>query len=239
MFIFHAKHFDLAYFYLDKSDKSSRFAQIAQFRPAPRQVRRLRREGALDRVTQITSRYSPELRNRAIRMAAEIAEQYQTESAALIEVARVLGIGTPESVRRWLRQAEVDSGHRLGVSSEKSDISRQEKRERAELSRSQAIAAAAAAYFDGERNASSHVVEFIRTHRDHRDGSGLRWGVEPMCSALTAYGLPIAPSTYYEHRARQADPAKRSARARRDAELCGEIRRVWQENFCVYGTEKV
>jgi transposase-like protein len=189
---------------------------------------------AFDLVTQVTSRYPPEVRKRAIRMAAEIAEQYQSETAALIEVARVLGIGTPESVRRWLRQAETDSGHRLGVTSEKSDISRQQKRERAELRRSQAIRAAAAAYFDDERNASSLVVEFIRTHRDHRDGSGLRWGVEPMCRALTAYGLPIAPSTYYEHVARE--PSRRQSR---DKLLKGRIVEVYAAHDGVLGARKI
>jgi transposase InsO family protein len=70
------------------------------------------------------------------------------------------------------------------------------------------------------------MVAFIDTHRGE-------YGVEPICKEL-----PIAPSTYYEHRARQADPARLPARARRDAELCPQIQRVWQENFCVYGVKK-
>ena len=59
-------------------------------------------------------------------------------------------------------------------------------------------------------------------------------GVEPICKVL-----PIAPSTYYAHAARQADPTKRSARARSDAALMVEIRRVFEENFGVYGVRKV
>ena len=51
--------------------------------------------------------------------------------------------------------------------------------------------------------------------------------------------LPIAPSTYYEHAARRADPSKLPDRAKRDAELCGQIRRVWDTNFRVYGVRKV
>ena len=51
--------------------------------------------------------------------------------------------------------------------------------------------------------------------------------------------LPIAPSTYYEHAARRRNPRRLPARARRDAELCDEIRRVWEENFRVYGVRKV
>jgi transposase InsO family protein len=51
--------------------------------------------------------------------------------------------------------------------------------------------------------------------------------------------LPIAPSTYYEHKARQSDPRRIPRRLQRDAELRGSIRRVWQENFRVYGARKV
>jgi len=60
------------------------------------------------------------------------------------------------------------------------------------------------------------------------------YGVEPICAVL-----PIAPSTYYEAKAREAQPDRRPARARRDDELKGEIGRVWRENFCVYGVRKV
>ncbi len=60
------------------------------------------------------------------------------------------------------------------------------------------------------------------------------YGVGPICEVL-----PIAPSTYYAHQAMQADPSLRSARAKRDAWLKVEIHRVWDENFAVYGAEKV
>jgi len=60
------------------------------------------------------------------------------------------------------------------------------------------------------------------------------YGVEPICRVL-----PIAPSTYYAHTARRADPKRRPARARRDAALMIEIRRVDEANFCVYGVRKV
>ena len=53
-------------------------------------------------------------------------------------------------------------------------------------------------------------------------------GVEPICRVL-----PIAPSTYYEHTSRRADPDRRPARDRRDAELCRAIRRVFEANFGV------
>jgi transposase InsO family protein len=65
---------------------------------------------------------------------------------------------------------------------------------------------------------------------DHRDA----YGVEPICSVL-----PIAPSTYYQHKARQADPSRLPRRSRRDAALMVEIERVWDENRQVYGARKV
>jgi putative transposase len=60
------------------------------------------------------------------------------------------------------------------------------------------------------------------------------YGVEPICEVL-----PIAPSTYYEQRARQADLSRLPPRARRDAALSPAIQRVWKENFNVYGPRKI
>jgi putative transposase len=59
-------------------------------------------------------------------------------------------------------------------------------------------------------------------------------GVEPICEQL-----PIAPSTYYEHKARQGDPHRRPQRAKRDAQLRAEIDRVWKANLSVYGAKKI
>ena len=71
------------------------------------------------------------------------------------------------------------------------------------------------------------MVAFIDEHRTE-------YGVEPICNVL-----PIAPSTYYEHRARKHDPAQQPARAKRDEEVRLEIQRVWEEHHAVYGAEKV
>jgi putative transposase len=71
------------------------------------------------------------------------------------------------------------------------------------------------------------MVSFIDAHRDE-------YGVEPICAQL-----PIAPSQYYEHKARQVDPGRVPPRQRRDAELLTEIQRVHAENFGVYGARKV
>jgi transposase InsO family protein len=60
------------------------------------------------------------------------------------------------------------------------------------------------------------------------------YGVEPICKVL-----PIAPSTYFRHAARQANPALRSARAKQDEGLSIQVCRVWEENFQAYGARKV
>ena len=71
------------------------------------------------------------------------------------------------------------------------------------------------------------MIAFIDDHREV-------YGVEPICKVL-----PIAPSTYYAHAARRADPAKLPARARSDAALTVAIRRVFEANFSVYGVRKI
>ena len=71
------------------------------------------------------------------------------------------------------------------------------------------------------------MVEFIDRHRDV-------YGVESICAQL-----PIAPSQYYEHKVREADPARLPPRLARDRVLAQEIRRVYEENFHVYGARKV
>ena len=71
------------------------------------------------------------------------------------------------------------------------------------------------------------MITFIDAHRD-------AYGVESICAQL-----PIAPSTYYEHKSRQIDPSRVPERVRRDGALRGSIRRVWDHNFQVYGARKV
>jgi transposase InsO family protein len=71
------------------------------------------------------------------------------------------------------------------------------------------------------------MIAFIDAEKDAH-------GVEPICRVL-----PIAPSTYHAHLAGRADPRRLSARARRDAALRPEVRRVFDENFGVYGVRKI
>ena len=71
------------------------------------------------------------------------------------------------------------------------------------------------------------MIAFIDAHRSE-------YGVEPICEQL-----PIAPSTYYEHKRREVDLSRLPPRVQRDGELTGSIHRVWEENFRVYGAHRV
>jgi len=71
------------------------------------------------------------------------------------------------------------------------------------------------------------MIAFIDAHRE-------AYGVESICAQL-----PIAPSTYYEHKARERDPTRVPSRVLRDGELKVDIHRVYRENFEVYGVRKV
>ena len=95
-------------------------------------------------------RYPPELKARAVRMVAEVRGDHDSEWAAMSKVAHLLGVTTPESVRTWVRQAEVDQGERAGVSSEESAELKRLKRENAELRRANSILKAASAFFAAE-----------------------------------------------------------------------------------------
>ena len=61
-----------------------------------------------------------ELRERAARLVAEVRPEYPSDWPAIVAVAKRLGIGSAETLREWIRQAEVDGGTRPGVSSEES-----------------------------------------------------------------------------------------------------------------------
>ena len=94
--------------------------------------------------------YPPELRERAVRMVAEVRPEYPSDWPAICAVASRLGIGSAETLRKWVRQAEVDAGTRPGVSSEESAEIRRLKRENAELRRANEILKAASAFFARE-----------------------------------------------------------------------------------------
>lgn len=96
------------------------------------------------------SKYPRELRERAVRLVAESKDQYPSEFEAIRTIAGQLGIGSSETLRKWIRQAEVDGGTRPGKTTEELAEIRELKREVAELRRANQILKSASAFFAAE-----------------------------------------------------------------------------------------
>jgi len=94
-------------------------------------------------------RYPPELRERAVRMVFETIQQTGERFGVITRVARQLGIGA-ESLRGWVRQAEVDGGHRPGVTTEERRRITELERDNRELRRANEILKVASAFFARE-----------------------------------------------------------------------------------------
>ena len=94
----------------------------------------------------ISKRYSPEVRERAVRMVFEHVNEHDSEWAAICSIAGKIGC-TPETLRKWVRRTEVDTGRRDGVTSEERGQLKDLQRENRELRRANEILRKASAYF--------------------------------------------------------------------------------------------
>ncbi|QPR17247.1 IS3 family transposase (plasmid) [Escherichia coli] len=175
------------------------------------------------------TRFSPEVRQRAIRMVLESQGEYDSQWAAICSIAPKIGC-TPETLRVRVRQHERDTGGGDGglTTAERQRLKELE-RENRELRRSNDILRQASAYFGegGVRPPLEKIMPLLDKLRE-------QYGVGPLCSELH-----IAPSTYYHCQQQRHHPDKRSARAQRDDWLKKEIQRVYDENHKVYGVRKV
>ncbi|MCX3531381.1 IS3 family transposase [Escherichia coli] len=175
------------------------------------------------------TRFSPEVRQRAVRMVLESQSEYDSQWATICSIAPKIGC-TPETLRVWVRQHERDTGGGDGglTTAERQRLKELE-RENRELRRSNDILRQASAYFGegGVRPPLEKVMPLLDKLRE-------QYGVGPVCSELH-----IAPSTYYHCQQQRHHPDKRSARAQRDDWLKKEIQRVYDENHKVYGVRKV
>jgi transposase len=91
-----------------------------------------------------------------VRMVAEVTPNYDSQWAAIGAVAQKLGIGTAETVRKWVRQAEVDGGERPGATTEESAELKRLRRENAEPKRANAILKAASTFFAAGLDQPAH-----------------------------------------------------------------------------------
>jgi transposase len=94
-------------------------------------------------------RYPAEVRERAVRLVLDHQGEYDTQWAAITSIAAKFGM-TAETLRKWIRQAEVDGGQRPGVSTEEQQRIRELEREVRELRRANEILKAASAFFAAE-----------------------------------------------------------------------------------------
>ncbi|MCZ5696158.1 IS3 family transposase [Escherichia coli] len=175
------------------------------------------------------TRFSPEVRQRAVRMVLKSQSEYDSQWATICSIAPKIGC-TPETLRVWVRQHERDTGGGDGglTTAERQRLKELE-RENRELRRSNDILRQASAYFGegGVRPPLEKMMPLLDKLRE-------QYGVGPVCSELH-----IAPSTYYHCQQQRHHPDKRSARAQHDDWLKREIQRVYDENHQVYGVRKV
>ncbi|MFJ1312206.1 IS3 family transposase [Ciceribacter sp. T2.26MG-112.2] len=179
-------------------------------------------------MSKTTNKFSPEVRNRAIRMVLDHETEHPSRWAAVSSIAAKIGC-SPATLHEWVKKTEVDSGKRAGLPSDVAEKMKALERENRELRQANEILRKASAYFanGGARPPIEAMISFIDEYR-------AVFGVEPICRLL-----PIAPSTYYENIAKRLDVDRLSTRARSDIALKIEIRRVFDENFQVYGVRKV
>ena len=93
-----------------------------------------------------SKRYSPEVRERAVRLVFDLQKEDQSQWAAIQSIADKIGC-THETLRRWVRQQERDRGIRAGLSSDDRETLKQLKKENRELKRANEILRKASAYF--------------------------------------------------------------------------------------------
>ncbi|WP_423373178.1 IS3 family transposase [Dyella nitratireducens] len=175
-----------------------------------------------------SKQFSPEVRERAVRMVQEHRGEYPSLWAAVESIAPKIDC-VPQTLLTWVQRQEVDAGLREGVTTAEAQRVRELEREVKELRRANEILKLASAFFGpgGARPPTEVLRTFVDTHRN-------RFGVEPICKVLQ-----IAPSGYRMHAARQRQPERRPARTQREEVLVPQIQRVWRANLQVYGADKV
>lgn len=93
-----------------------------------------------------STKFSPEVRERAVRMVFDAKDQHESQWAAIVSIAGKIGC-TPESLRRWIRQQECDTGLRAGTTSAEAARVKELEREVRELKKANEILRLASAYF--------------------------------------------------------------------------------------------
>ncbi|MFV0409672.1 MAG: IS3 family transposase [Paracoccus sp. (in: a-proteobacteria)] len=172
-------------------------------------------------------RYSPEMKERAVRLVLALREETGEKHGSVKRIAEQLDIGV-ESLRSWVKQAEIDTGDRAGTTTADAEELKALRQEVRELRRANGILKTAFSFFrGGARPPLEVIIDYIDAHRDE-------FGVEPICKVLTEHGCKIAPSTYHASKTRPP-----SARAITDAAMMQVLMVLWVANKKVYGAHKL
>ncbi|WP_245920698.1 IS3 family transposase [Brachybacterium timonense] len=175
-----------------------------------------------------TRRYSDEEKAAAVRMVRTLRAELGASQGTVQRVATQLGYGV-ESVRMWVKQADIDDGVTPGVSSAEAQRVKELEQEVRELRRANEVPKRAASFLGGgARPPLPEVVAFIDANKDDLV-DGRRLGVELICRQLQ-----VAPSSYYAAKTRTP-----SARAVRDEGLIPRLVERWEANYRVYGVRKL
>ena len=169
-----------------------------------------------------STRDSPAEREQAVRLVRQLRKELGTDQGTVGRVARQLGYGV-ESVRSWVKQADIDQGVTPGTTTAETERIRALEQENREPSgRTKSCVGPRHILRGGARPPVEVIVGFIDENRDEL-------GVEPICR-----DLQVAPSTYYAAKSRPL-----SARAVRDAVMIPILLAIWQANYSVYGAHKI
>ncbi|WP_156915675.1 MULTISPECIES: IS3 family transposase [unclassified Psychrobacter] len=172
--------------------------------------------------------YTPEMKERAVRMLIEAKDDYPSTWSAIKAIAPKIGC-TPETLRSWHKK-HIDKTIPAKIQAQsQAERIKELERENKELKQANEIIRKAAGFFrpGGNRPQTLVMVQFI-------DENKSIYGILAICRVL-----PIAPSIYYRTKDLNDNPEKRSQRSQHDDFYLNEIKRIWQDSKCRYGTRKV
>ncbi len=136
------------------------------------------------------SRYSPELRDRAVGMVNDNRQDYPSEWAAFTAISKLLGMRR-QTLRAWVRKTQVDVGARLGITSdEMARLKELERKNEGLVSGECHIERRVDFLYRRARRSNQEVIRYIDVRKS-------RWRIKPICRTLQ-----FAPSTYYAAKAR-------------------------------------